>query len=322
MKKILLFVFALSPMILLGQLGEYYYSNGHPKAKGLNFQIKTPLGFEQSEADRPNIVQKWIKDGNNNDKLVLFMVLVKEDELINGFSKEERIQYLRNEGGVKDIASEIIPKASKFKYFVIDSYPGFIVDGTYKAERLDFKVKLYVTQIMVYIDSYMFSFTLTSPVKSIRDDNKRLLLQLANSIIFPDQYLYNYTPEHSPDRVLIDELTIKGTDDKPMIYFEGKAFTGVAFDVYENGQLAREINFKDGKQDGLAQEWHSNGQLYYAINFKDGKEDGLAQEWYDNGQLHREINLKDGKEDGLEQEWDENGQLLREETYKDGVRIK
>tara|TARA_B110000971_G_C19897824_1_gene448517 strand:- start:304 stop:888 length:585 start_codon:yes stop_codon:yes gene_type:complete len=191
MKKILLFVFALSPMILLGQLGEYYYSNGHPKAKGLNFQIKTPLGFEQSEADRPNIVQKWIKDGNNNDKLVLFMVLVKEDELINGLSKEEWIQCLRNEGGVKDIASEIIPKASKFKYFVIDSYPGFIVDGTYKAERLDFKVKLYVTQIMVYIDSYMFSFTLTSPVKSIRDDNKRLLLQLANSIIFPDQYLYN-----------------------------------------------------------------------------------------------------------------------------------
>ena len=126
---------------------------------------------------------------------------------------------------------------------------------------------------------------------------------------------------YSQDRVLIDELTIKGTDDKPMIYFEGKPFTGVAFDVYENGQLAREINLKDGKQDGLAQEWYSNGQLYYAINYKDGKEDGLAQEWYDNGQLHREINLKDGKEDGLEQEWDENGQLLREETYKDGVRI-
>jgi antitoxin component YwqK of YwqJK toxin-antitoxin module len=92
----------------------------------------------------------------------------------------------------------------------------------------------------------------------------------------------------SPERVHFDDLQENGD-----LFYQGKPFTGIAYDVYSEGQLKVEVEIKDGKPDGL------------------------GQEWYDNGQLHLEINFKDG----LVQEWDENGQLLREETYKDGVRI-
>lgn len=186
-KTILLIALLFSPIIVLGQLGEYYYSNGHPKSKGLNFQIKKPLGFEQNEADRPNIVQKWQKNKTDNNKMVSFMILVKKDIQIKSFSKEDWKQYLKNEGGVGDMVYGI-PEASNFEYFVIDNYPGLIVDAVYEGERLGLKFKLYMTQIMVFVESYAFTLQLQSPVKRIRDDNKRLLYQLANSIIFPDQY--------------------------------------------------------------------------------------------------------------------------------------
>ncbi|MDA9237241.1 hypothetical protein N9O99_02145 [Schleiferiaceae bacterium] len=71
----------------------------------------------------------------------------------------------------------------------------------------------------------------------------------------------------SPDRVLYDELTQKGE----ISYFEGKPFTGVAFDIYSNGQLKLQINYKDGKFNGLAEEWNENGELIDAGNFKNGE---------------------------------------------------
>ncbi len=39
---------------------------------------------------------------------------------------------------------------------------------------------------------------------------------------------------------------------------------------YDNGQLKSEINFKDGKRDGISRAWYENGQLMYEGNYKDG----------------------------------------------------
>jgi len=89
-------------MIGFGQVGGYYKSKAHPKAKGLNFQIKVPLGFEQKEADRPNIVQKWVK-GNAS-----FMVMVKNlDKETSNVSKEDWKDYFKNGSGLSDFTSEI-----------------------------------------------------------------------------------------------------------------------------------------------------------------------------------------------------------------------
>ena len=84
----------------------------------------------------------------------------------------------------------------------------------------------------------------------------------------------------SPDRVLYDEIIKKGE----ILYFEGKPFTGVGFDIHYNRQLKSEGNYKDGKRDGLYQEWYENGQLLSEANYKDGQLVGLYQEWYENGE--------------------------------------
>ena len=87
---------------------------------------------------------------------------------------------------------------------------------------------------------------------------------------------------------------------------------------YENGQKSKEVNFKDGKLDGLATRWHDNGQKEGEGNYKDGKKHGLYIEWYENGQKREEGNYKEGNQDGLWTDWYENGQKWKEGTYKDG----
>ena len=82
----------------------------------------------------------------------------------------------------------LVIKESNYKYFKIDNYPGVILDSEMEFEQLDLSVKIYMTQITVFVESYGFTIQLTSSSKSIKDENRRILYLMANSILFPDQY--------------------------------------------------------------------------------------------------------------------------------------
>ena len=83
---------------------------------------------------------------------------------------------------------------------------------------------------------------------------------------------------------------------------------------HKNGQKESELNYKDGKMDGLWTQWHENGQKQREVNFKDGKEDGLAVMWHKNGQKGAECNWKDGKSiKGSVKFWNSKGQSVASE---------
>ena len=124
--------------------------------------------------------------------------------------------------------------------------------------------------------------------------------------------------EKETKRILIDELTNKGSIESPLMYFESSLFNGIAFDIYENGELKAESYYKDGKRDGLTKQWYDNGQLMVEMTFKNGEQDGLSKQWYQNGQLMVEMTFKNGKQDGLTKQWYDNGQLMVEMTFKNG----
>ena len=84
-------------------------------------------------------------------------------------------------------------------------------------------------------------------------------------------------------------------------------YTGKAFGLYENGQKQMELNFKDGKENGLCLSWHENGQKQFESTYKDGKQHGLVVTWHENGQKQFEANLKDGKLVGSEKFWNSKG---------------
>ena len=96
-------------------------------------------------------------------------------------------------------------------------------------------------------------------------------------------------------RVSMDELTYKGIGTNQMMYYESEPFTGIGFQIDENGQLQVEFSYK-------------NGQLRHKVNYKDHLRNGLRQGWYQNGQLRVEENYKDGQLiSGSGTCWDEDG---------------
>ena len=71
--------------------------------------------------------------------------------------------------------------------------------------------------------------------------------------------------------------------------------------------------FKGGSndnQDNIIKTYHENGQLESEINYKDGKSNGLWKSYDENGKLEREGYFKDGElDDGLGKTYHENGKL-------------
>ncbi len=117
-------------------------------------------------------------------------------------------------------------------------------------------------------------------------------------------------PTVEAPKIVVAYEKLKGRDD--LWYFEGKPFTGITVEKYENGQKRGERTYKDGKVHGLYTFWYENGQKKereYTLRF--GKLHGLYTRWYRNGQKNWERTHKDG-ELISEKEWDEDGNLTRE----------
>ena len=178
----------LTPLFSIAQLGDYYYSDNHPKAKGLNFQVKSPIGFEQKEAVRPNIVQKW--DNISADELMSFNILVYEDESFKDYSIDDWKEGLRDKDIREDFVGGMEANASNIKYFVLDNYPGVVFDGYQEIERIDLKTRLYLIQAAVIVESYMFILQIIGNDKASINANRNLFNLMANSVVFPDQYNY------------------------------------------------------------------------------------------------------------------------------------
>ena len=91
-------------------------------------------------------------------------------------------------------------------------------------------------------------------------------------------------------------------------------YTGKTFSFHGNGQKLREVNYKNGKKDGLDVWWHKTGQKSSEANYKDGKEHGLYVSWHENGQKRSERNWKEGKKIS-EKWWNSKGKPV--DTYEE-----
>ncbi len=86
-----------------------------------------------------------------------------------------------------------------------------------------------------------------------------------------------------------------------------------------NGMLWREVEFKNGIENGSWKMWHEEtGKIYIDQYLIDGKSNGYWREYYENGQIKEEGGYMKGKYSPINF-WDENGnQLMKEGT---GIKI-
>jgi antitoxin component YwqK of YwqJK toxin-antitoxin module len=101
----------------------------------------------------------------------------------------------------------------------------------------------------------------------------------------------------------------------------------VCKDWFENGQIKKEVNWKDGVENGVKKSYYENdSSLTSSLNtigtFKNGIENGVQLQYYENGQLGDSMNIIEGKREGIEKEWNQDGKLDLIFIYKNGDLIR
>jgi antitoxin component YwqK of YwqJK toxin-antitoxin module len=94
----------------------------------------------------------------------------------------------------------------------------------------------------------------------------------------------------------INSLDLDNRNETYYVKDSESPYTGKAHRKYPSGKKLSEVNFKNGRMDGLQLAWHENGQKKHEVNYKNGNPfDGLTTVWHENGQRFLEENHKDGK---------------------------
>ena len=167
------------------QLGEYISIKDHPKAKEVNLKIKVPIDWEVKEGDRPNIVKKFVNEGNT------YLILIKDN--VTFFSRKQMRESLQEDNFVKEFVQEASsflksPKVIDQSVVTIDTYPAvqFKVKGKMERSGLTFPV-IMKCWVVFYEDKIIF-------LQAMGIDNpefralEQLYALITNSVIFPEQY--------------------------------------------------------------------------------------------------------------------------------------
>ncbi|MBU3157933.1 hypothetical protein LL037_14755 [Clostridium estertheticum] len=91
----------------------------------------------------------------------------------------------------------------------------------------------------------------------------------------------------------------------------GKPFTGLAYELYNNGQLIYYCFYKDGFECGEYVEFHENGNIESKQYMKYGQIRGKEELWFEDGKLKSISEYEFGICLTLK-EWDYDGKLVKE----------
>jgi len=87
-------------------------------------------------------------------------------------------------------------------------------------------------------------------------------------------------------------------------------------DLYPDGKIKAEGDYKDGLQVGEWKFYYPDGKLEQDGKFTSkGKYHGTWKWYYESGQLMREEEFDNGLKDGMHTEYDENGKIIEEGEY-------
>jgi len=95
-------------------------------------------------------------------------------------------------------------------------------------------------------------------------------------------------------------------------------YTGWSKNMYDNGQIAMLIQWKDGRKNGLWTMWYSNGRKRYDQNYKKGKLMTTVG-WLPNGEKCPKTNVKNGN--GVRVFYLPDGSEGWRKTFKDGEEV-
>ena len=121
---------------------------------------------------------------------------------------------------------------------------------------------------------------------------------------------------NKPLRISWDE-----TEDVGIVtQYKGKPFTGVCYELHENGKVKEECEMVKGLKHGKGQIFSSNGKLRQDGSHKNDKRDGIFKVYREDGTLDTEGNMINDKKEGVWKLYNDNGGIEREGNFTDNKR--
>ena len=189
-----------------------YRTKGHPKAKGLDFQVEYPKSWSLREGIRPNVIQDFSSNNGRGPVYTLIMTrdLIKEAQ---GELTREEIAALKTPEGSKELSSELFSDSSlremansmgmthvrdiTTKRIVLDRWPGVMLEFIGDGQRLDITITMYNRMYIAIYKNYMVF--LQCQVVKLPDDTEDILKNriskfaplfhlMANSLVIQSQY--------------------------------------------------------------------------------------------------------------------------------------
>lgn len=111
------------------------------------------------------------------------------------------------------------------------------------------------------------------------------------------------------ERVPYDDLDFPDWDHG--YTYNGESFTGVAYELFPDGSLRCEVEFRHGIEEGVWRKWYQNGKLAQEAVLERGVWHGRCREWQTNGQLALDGNYE-SRICVRRSRWDEAGSLIEE----------
>lgn len=113
----------------------------------------------------------------------------------------------------------------------------------------------------------------------------------------------------STKRIDIEDIDF----DDYVYYYEGKPYTGVAYELDDEGRLRSELTFFCGLPDGRWCDYYENGNLSGEDFYKLGQSHGQTREWYPDGTIKKEKVFEFGI-CTIKKKWNPDGTLI--ESFK------
>nr|MBQ0091604.1 lipoprotein [Candidatus Enterousia merdequi] len=106
---------------------------------------------------------------------------------------------------------------------------------------------------------------------------------------------------------------LEETDVNPVVCADqdGNLINGLVKQYYENGNVWREMNIKDGRENGTEREYYENGKIHVIANVVNGKTEGISKLYNEDGVLHMEMDWQNGEVKSIKI-YDENGKIIQE----------
>ncbi len=115
--------------------------------------------------------------------------------------------------------------------------------------------------------------------------------------------------------------TKDGRKQKEEIYVNGKRDGTWLYYQKDSEEVARRVDWKEDKREGLTIEYYPDGQRKVSAEWQNDKLHGRVLKWYPEGKKLSYEEYADGKKNGRAIMWSKSGTIQAEFRYKDDRRV-